>query len=70
MMYQPKSVDKMTDFEKLTLCIRMNSSQMCAYFCKDVVTGYCLYLLKHWIANHHSFQHFVAMGLTSCETRV
>ena len=34
MTYQPKSVDKMTDFETLTLCISLNVCQMCAYFCK------------------------------------
>ena len=45
-MYQPKSVDKMADFEALTLCIFLNSSQMCTYFCKDLVTGYCLYFIK------------------------
>ena len=36
----------MADFGILTLCISLNSSQMCAYFCKDLVTGYWLYLVK------------------------
>ena len=41
MTYQPKSVKgKMADFETLTLFISKNSSQMCSYFCKDLVTGY------------------------------
>ena len=35
MIYQPKSVGKMVDFETLSL----NSNQMCDSFCKDLVTG-------------------------------
>ena len=31
-----KSAGKMADFETLTLCISLNSSQMCTYFCKDL----------------------------------
>ena len=42
MMYQPKSVGKMVDFEKLALSISLNSNQICTYFCKDLVTGYSL----------------------------
>ena len=43
MTYQSEGVDKMVDFETFTLCISLNSSQMCAYFRKEFVTGYCLY---------------------------
>ena len=39
MTYKPNSVDKMADFETLTLCISLNSSQMSTYFGKDLVTG-------------------------------
>ena len=46
MTYQPKTVGKMAGFETLTFCISQNSSQMCTYFCKDLFTGYCLYLVK------------------------
>ena len=49
--YQLKSVDKMADSETLTV----NSSQICTYFCKDSVTGHCLYLVKNWISNRHPF---------------
>ena len=42
MMFQPK----MMDFETLTPCAYLNSSQMCTYFCKDLVTEYCPYLVK------------------------
>ena len=35
MTYQP---GKMADFETLILCISLNSSQICTYFCKDLVT--------------------------------
>ena len=41
MTYQPKSVDKMADSETLTVCISLDSSQTCTYFCKDLVTGHC-----------------------------
>ena len=50
MRYQSKSVGKMADFETLTLCISLNSSQMCTYFCKDSVTEYCPYLARNSIA--------------------
>ena len=33
-------------FWNLTNCISLNSSQRCIYFCKDLVTGYCLYLTE------------------------
>ena len=56
MTYQPKSVGKMADFETLTLCISLNSSQMCSYVCKHLVTGYCLYLLKFWFPAVIRFQ--------------
>ena len=46
MTYQPKSVGKMADFETLILHISLDSSQIFAHFCKDLVTGYCLYLEK------------------------
>ena len=46
MAYQATSVGKMADFETLTLCISLNSRQMCAYFCKDLAAGYCLDLVK------------------------
>ena len=53
--YHPKSVGKVADFETLTLCIFLNSSQMCTYFCKDLVAGYYLYLVKDLIPNRHPF---------------
>ena len=34
--YKRKSVGKMVDFKILTLCISLNSSQLCTYFCKDL----------------------------------
>ena len=37
-MYQMKNGDKMADSENLTLCISINSSKMCIYFCKTSVT--------------------------------
>ena len=46
------------------------------YFCKDLVTGYLLYLVKNSISKRHPFSnsfyypHLVAMGLTSREIRV
>ena len=46
MTYQPKSAGKMADFEQLTLCISVNSSQICIYFCKDLVKGCCHDLVK------------------------
>ena len=52
---QPKNVGKMEDFEALTLCISLNQSEMCAYFCKDLVTGHCLYLVNNSIPNRHPF---------------
>ena len=39
MMYQPKSVGKMADFETSTLYISLSSSLMFPYFCNDLVTG-------------------------------
>ena len=49
MRCQPKGVGKMAEFETLTLCISLNSSPMWTYFCKDLVTEYCLYLIKKMI---------------------
>ena len=75
MTYQPKSVGKMADFETLILRISLNASQMYTYFCKHIVTGYCLYLVKISIPNHHPFSnriycpHLLAMGLMSREIR-
>ena len=46
MTYQPKRVNKMADFETLTLRISLISIQICTYFCNDSVTTYCLYLVK------------------------
>ena len=63
----------MVDSETLTLGISLNSSQMRAYFYKDLAT---VYLAQNLISNHHPFSiitcyypHFVAMGLTSREIR-
>ena len=65
----------MADFETFILCVSWNSSQMCTYFCKDLVTGYCLCLVKGWlICKRHLFPNWfyylVAMDLTSHETGV
>ena len=57
MTYQPKSVDKMADFETLTLFISLNSSQMCTHFCEDLVTGYCVYLVKNRFPTPVCFRH-------------
>ena len=46
MTCQPKRVCQMADFEILTLFISLNSSQLCTYFGKDLVTGYFLKLVK------------------------
>ena len=46
---------KIADFEILTNCLCLNSSQMFTYFCKDLVTGYCLYLVKSSIPKRHPF---------------
>ena len=54
-MYQLKGVGKMADIETLTLCIFLNPSQMCTYVCKDLVTGYCLHLVKNLILNCYLF---------------
>ena len=53
MTYQPKCTGKMADYENLTLYIFLNSSQMCTYFCKDIVIGYCLYLAENSILNRY-----------------
>ena len=56
MTYQTKGVGKMVDFETLTLWIFSNQSKMCDYFCKDLVTGYCLYLVKDLFSTVIRFQ--------------
>ena len=55
MVYQSKSVGKMADLETLTLYISLNSSQMCTYFCKELVIMYCLYLVKILVSNCQLF---------------
>ena len=47
----PKTVGRMTDFdfETLALCIFLFSSQKLTHFRKDLVTGYCLFLVKKFI---------------------
>ena len=55
MMYQPKNVGKTGDFKMLTLCISLNSSQVCTNFCKALVTKYSLYPVKNSIPNRHLF---------------
>ena len=55
MTQEPKSVGKMADFEILTICISLHSDQMCIYFSKDLVTWYCLYLVKNSILDRLSF---------------
>ena len=42
MSYQPKSLDKMVDFETLTVGISLNSIHMFSYLCKALVIGYTL----------------------------
>ena len=42
--YQPKCVGQVVGFETLALCISLKSIQMCTYFCRGLVAGYCLYL--------------------------
>ena len=43
MTYKPKRAGKMED---VNTPISLDSSQMSAYFCKDLVTVCCLYLVK------------------------
>ena len=68
----PINAGKMADYETLTLCVFPNSSQMCTYFCKDLVIGYCLYLAKIRFPTiiRFYYSHLVAMGLMSREIRV
>ena len=75
MTYQPKSVGKMADFETLTLCISLNSSQMGSCFSKDLGTVYRPYLVKIRLQPSSVFKMIyypqaVAMGITSREIRV
>ena len=51
----PKTVGQMVDFETLTLCISLNSSEIFIYICKELVTENCRYLVKNLILNRHSF---------------
>ena len=62
----------MADFETLTLCISLNSSQMCTYFCKELGSGYYLQLVKNLtpFSDRSYYPHLVAMGLTSREISV
>ena len=52
-----QTMGKMADSETLTLCISLNSSQMCTYFYKDLVTRRVLLSVpgKNSIANRHPF---------------
>ena len=50
-----KSLGEMADFNTLNLRISPNSSQICICFCKDLVAGYCLFLVKYLILNSHPF---------------
>ena len=46
---------------------------MCGYFCKDLVTGYCLYIVKKSssfstiVRFKNDYSHLVAIGLMSGE---
>ena len=66
MTYQPKSAGKMADFKTLTLSISLNSSQMCTYFRKDVVTDYCLCLIKNPNPDPHSFSKLILLPKPCC----
>ena len=50
-------------------------SQNVYLFCKDLVTGHCLYQVKHSISSHHPFSnwfyypHFVDVKWNSCKTQ-
>ena len=49
---------------------------MCTHFCKDLVTGYCLYLVEDLIPDRHPFSNgfydpcLIVLGLMSHEIRV
>ena len=63
----------MADFQTLNLCISLNLSHMCTYFCKDLLTGYCLYLVKKFDSCPSSVFKLILLptvGLTSREIRV
>ena len=67
MTYQPKSVaGKMAEFETLTLCISLKSSQMCTYFCKNLIKGYCLYLAKKLDSQASSVFKLVSLPTSCC----
>ena len=59
MTYEPKSVGEMADFETLTLCIFLNSSQMCTYYLEKNTFPYL-----HPFPNWFYYPYLVAMGLT------
>ena len=66
----------MVDYETLKLYTSLSTSQMCTYIFKDLITRYCLYLVKHLNPNRHPFSNWfydsylVAMDLTSREIHV
>ena len=47
---------KMADLETLTPSVSLNSSQMYTFFCKDLTTGYCLYIEKIRVLTAIRFQ--------------
>ena len=75
-IYEPNSVDKMADFETLTLCISKIQVKSALISAKTFSYRYCLYLVKHSILNRFPFSnefyypHFVVLVLTSSEIRV
>ena len=51
----------------LTLRISLNSNQLCAYFCKDLVTKCCLYLVKNsFISQSSSVFKLILLPKTCC----
>ena len=59
MMYHPKSVGKVADIENLTLCISLNSGEMCTYFLQGLS-----YRVQS-ISNRHPFSTSAAFICTS-----
>ena len=76
MTYQPKSVGKMTDFETLTLCISLNSRQICTIFLQRPSYRVLSVPGKKFDSQPSSvfklifYPHLVVIGLTSCAIRV
>ena len=73
--YKPQSAGEMVDFETFILSVPWNSNQMCTYFCKDLVTGHYLCLVKgSLICKRHLFPNWfyylVAIDLMSHEISV